>query len=160
MNELLRDIYVSCEDPRARGRKKLSKALKGTFDRRYEQILSRGMMANPLPEPPRNQPKKRGKVKKSKAGNLLERLRDHKDEVLTFMYNFQAPFDNNRAESDLRMAKLKQKISGTFRTWEGANAFCRVRGYISTARKNQVPVIQALTDAFEGRPFIPVPSES
>ncbi len=94
MNELLRDIYASCEDARARGRKKLSKALKGKFDRRYEQILSRGMLANPLPEPPRNQPKKRGKVKKSKARNLLERLRDRKDEVLLFMYDFQAPFDN------------------------------------------------------------------
>ncbi len=160
MNELLRDIYAACEDTRARGRKKLSKALKGKFEERYEQILSRGMMANPLPEPPRNQPKKPGKVKKSKARNLLERLRDHKDEVLRFMYNFQTPFDNNRAESDLRMAKLKQKISGCFRTRDGAHAFCRIRGYISTARKNQVPVIQALTDAFEGRPFISVRSES
>ncbi len=69
-------------------------------------------------------------------------------------------YSNNRAESDLRMAKLKQKISGTFRTREGAHAFCRIRGYVSTVRKNSIPVIQALTDAFEGRPFMPVPVDS
>ncbi len=62
---------------------------------------------------------------------------------------------SNLAERDPRMAKIKQKISGTFRTWEGARAFCRIRGYISTARKNSVPVMRALSDAFRGEPHLP-----
>lgn len=68
-------------------------------------------------------------------------------------------YSNNLAERDLRMAKVKQKISGTFRSWDGAHDFCRIQGYISTARKNSVPVIGALADVFEGKPSMPLPVE-
>ena len=90
----------------------------------------------------------------------MDRLQKYRRESLAFMYDFGIPFDNNQAERDERMIKVRQKISGTFRSREGANTFCRIRGYISTARKNSIPVIDALQDAFNGKPFIPVGIES
>ena len=70
------------------------------------------------------------------------------------MYDFDVSFENNRAERDIRMMKVQQKISGTFRSADGARTFCRIRGYISTARKNSLSVIDAIQAAFEGDPFI------
>ena len=70
------------------------------------------------------------------------------------MYDFEVPFDNSLAERDIRMTKLKQKISGTFRSGDGAKTFCRIRGYISTVRKNSLSVIDAIQAAFEGNPFM------
>lgn len=102
------------------------------------------------------QKKKRGRQKKSKSLNLLMRLKGYQKEALAFMYNFEIPFDNNQAERDIRMIKLRQKISGTFRTNQGALFFCSIRSYISTARKNKVNVFSAIKDAIRGQPFIPI----
>lgn len=158
MGKLLLDIYADCEKAKASGKERLSKALMKRFEERYDRTVAEGFLANPLPKS-RSQPGKRGRIKKTRAGNLLERLRKYKSEVLAFMHDFSVPFDNNLAERDIRMAKVKQKISGTFRSWDGAHAFCRIRGYISTVKKNSVSVIQALIDAFEGKPFVPFSAE-
>jgi len=125
------------------------------LERRYQSILDEGYAANPLKPLRPNAKKKRGRRKKSKARNLLERLDHHRSEVLAFLYDFDVPFDNNLAEQDIRMMKVQQKISGTFRSEEGAKAFCRIRGYISTARKNALGAMDALTRLFEGNPFVP-----
>lgn len=101
-------------------------------------------------------PKKRGPTKKSKSHNLLIRFKDHKDGILKFMHTLSVPFDNNLAERDIRMLKVQQKISGTFRTQEGATYFCRIRAYISTARKNGINVLTAINNAVSGKPFTPV----
>ena len=125
------------------------------FEARYQPILDEGYAQNPLLPLPHSAKKRRGRRKKTKARNLLERLDEHRAEALAFMYDFNVPFDNNQAERDLRMMKVQQKISGMFRTEDGAKAFCRIRSYISTARKNAVGAMDALTRLFSGNPFVP-----
>jgi len=125
-----------------------------SFEEEYDQIIQKGLAENP-PLITFNQPKKRGRKKQSKAKNLLDRLKKYRQETLAFMYDFSVPFDNNQAERDIRMMKVQQKISGTFRSSQGAKSFCRIRGYISTVRKNFLSVIDAIQSAFEGNPFIP-----
>jgi len=124
------------------------------FEERYRQIIESGMQENPVPDGS-GSVLIRGRKKQSKAKNLLDRCQKYEREILSFMYDFSVPFSNNLAERDIRMMKLQQKISGTFRSEEGADWFCRVRGYISTVKKNQLPVLAALVDAFEDNPFIP-----
>jgi transposase len=97
------------------------------------------------------QPGKRGRARASPARNLAEALRDDKDRVIRFVRDFRVPFDNNQAERDLRMAKTKQKISGTFRSLEGARTFATLRGFISTARKQGHGALAAIRAAFDGR---------
>lgn len=101
---------------------------------------------------------KRGPLKQTRAKNLLDRCVEYRKEILSFMYDFRIPFDNNQAERDIRMVRLHEKISGTTRSDEGADWFCRIRGYISTCRKNNQPVLTFLANAFEGHPFTPTPT--
>ncbi len=127
-----------------------------TFETRYDEVVQSGFDANPTPVfPPEGEVKKRGRPKRPPPVNLLIRLRDFKGETLAFMADFRVPFDNNQGERDVRMVKVKQKVSGGFRTLEGAKRFGRIRGYISTARKNAKIVFEAIRDAFDGTPFIP-----
>ncbi len=122
------------------------------FESRYMEIVADGLRENgTLPY----RDGKRGPLIQSKPKNLVDRCRDYMPEILAFMYDFRVPFDNNQAERDIRMAKLQQKISGASRSDRGAQWFCRIRSYISTARKNQQPVLSSLAKAFEGRPTIP-----
>ena len=137
---------------------KLALAEINDFEDKYDHIIERAKLENPPPITSDSQGpiKKRGKKKKTKAQNLLERLHKYRREALAFMYDFEVPFDNNQAERDIRMMKVQQKISGNFRSWEGARIFCRIRGYISTVKKSSISVIDAIQGAFEGKPFIPV----
>lgn len=122
------------------------------FESRYKEIVAQGLGENTTPS---RREGKRGPLTQSKSRNLVERCRDHMPEILAFMHDPQVPFDNNQAERDIRMAKLQQKISGASRSDYGAAWFCRIRSYISTARKNGQPVLSSLAKAFEGRPFMP-----
>ncbi len=105
-------------------------------------------------------PKRRGRRKQSKALNLLNRFRDHSPGILAFLHDFAVPFDNNQAERDLRMMKVRQKISGTFRSLDALENFCRISGYVSTARKNSLTALNALRRIFPGDPFHPTPNSS
>jgi len=91
----------------------------------------------------------------SQIANFVRRLQAYMQETLAFMFNFEIPFENNLAERNLRMVKVQQKISGTFRSDSGGDNFCRIRSYIATALCNDVPVLEALTLAIAGSPFIP-----
>jgi transposase len=120
----------------------------------YDAIVWLGLEENPLPVI-HSPPGKRGRRKKTKARNLVERFDQHKVAVLRFVHDFKVPFDNNLAEQDIRMMKVQQKISGCFRSWEGAQQFCRLRSYISTIRKQGLNVWEALGSLFEGDVLMP-----
>jgi len=158
MSALLLEVKEAVAETRAAGLEQLSAEQLKRFEQRYDALIQQGLAANPPPPPPVTQ--KRGRRKQSPPKNLLDRLQKYKSQTLAFMTDFNVPFDNNLAERDVRMIKVKQKVSGAFRTREGAQIFCDIRSYISTARKQQIPVMNAITDAFLGRPFMPAALEA
>lgn len=118
----------------------------------YDQLLEKGFRAFPVQARP---PDHKGRFAQHTVTNLLIRLRDYREAVLAFLHHTLVPFDNNLAERDLRMMKVKQKISGGFRTWAGAEVFAAVRTYLATARKQGMSMLNATYLAFAGSPFIP-----
>lgn len=120
------------------------------YKKKYREIIKAGELESPLlPEPLPTHPKRRGRIKKSKSRNLLERLRDFESEVLRFMEDPLVPFTNNGGENDLRMTKVQQKISGCFRSMDGAHIFCRIRSYLLTCQKHNITMTEALESLFQ-----------
>jgi transposase len=120
---------------------KLSKEIEDMRRQGYQKILSDADIECPPPDQPENTKRR---PKRSKSRNLLERLRDYENDVLSFMINPIVPFTNNMGERDIRMIKVQQKISGCFRSMDGAVNFCKIRSYLSTCRKNGVNATDAL----------------
>ena len=120
--------------------------------KKYQTILDEGEKELPLAT---KEPNKRGRPKQPRGRNLLHRLRDYQQEVLRFARDFDVPFTNNQAERDIRMAKLKQKISGGFRSLNGAKMFARLSGYLSTLRKQKINIAEAMTSLASGKPILP-----
>ncbi|MBN1606238.1 MAG: IS66 family transposase [Polyangiaceae bacterium] len=152
-------IKEAVDTARAAGRAALPTEELDRFRRRYLQNVDAGYAQNPAAESSGGPPR-RGRRKQSKARNLLDRFHNHPDGILAFMYDFSVPFDNNLSERDLRMMKLRQKISGTFRSFAALVNFCRIRGYVATARKNGLNALEALRRVFTGNPFLPTADTS
>ena len=146
MQGLLIDIAKAVED--AGGRLPADQVEQ--WRQRYRRLLEKAEIECPPPDESQRKGQ-RGRIKRSKARNLLERLRDFEHDVLRFMELEGVPFTNNQGENDLRMTKVQQKISGCFRSMEGAKIFCRVRSYLSTCRKQGMSATEALTLLFQGR---------
>lgn len=152
MIELLLSIKKTVDKAKSKGKTNLDLETLVNYQFAYEKIIRDALELYPTPE---KKSKKRGRKKQSKSKNLLDRLHDFQNETLAFMYDFKVPFDNNLVERDLRMAKLKIKISGCFRSRKGADMFCRIRGYISTMKKQKQNIMEALMNTFMGNPLIP-----
>jgi len=129
----------------------LSPGQSSRFRKQYRRILAQGDIESPPPDERQREPGKRGRLKRTKSRALLERLRQYEGDVLRFMMVPDVPFTNNLGENDIRMTKVQQKISGCFRSMEGAETFCLVRGYLSTCRKHQVSASAALTALYDGK---------
>jgi transposase len=153
--DLLSKIKEKVEAAKQKAETAMSRRQANAFSKAYDQLLKNGLRANPPPKTNSRKAGQRGRLKQSPARNLLLRLQEHKEAVLAFMYDFNVSFDNNQAERDLRMMKVKQKVSGGFRSISGAQNFCKIRAYLSTARKNGVKALVALRLALLDTPFLP-----
>jgi transposase len=156
MARLLSVINRCVERAKKRQHTELNVKLQSLFSRRYDTLLESGFQLDAClqdTELVSTEPKKRGRTKQSKAKNLLDRLKTYKTETLRFMTDLSVPFDNNLAERDIRMVKLKQKISGTFRSQQGARMFFRIRSYLSSAKKQGHNMLTALSLCFQGCPL-------
>jgi transposase len=152
LKETLLEMKTAVEQARLRGDERLGEVERSAFLTRYEALLAAGLAANP---PPQRRSGQRGRLKQSPALNLLERLSFGQREVLAFLDDCTIPFDNNQAEQDLRMLKVQQKIAGSFRADSGSEAFARIRGYLSSMRKQGVALLAALQTVFTGQPLYP-----
>jgi transposase len=156
LSELLLKIKDEVEAARANADDKLSEQTKSDFLRRYDRLVRKAEEINPPAskrKAGRDSPKKK-RVQQPTPRSLINRLQRRRDEVLRFMTDLSVPFDNNGSERDLRMIKLQQKIAGCFRTSDGARNFCRVRSYLSTARKQGYSLLCSLERVLNGKPLV------
>jgi transposase len=151
LKALLREMKTATDQARSLGQLHLAPAVRADFLQRYQALLDAGLAANPPPPGQERRPGQRGRLAQSPPRNLLERLLLQREEVLAFLDDLAIPFDNNQAERDLRMVKVQQKVSGTFCSDAGAEAFCCIRSVCSTWRKQGRSVLDALETAFAGR---------
>jgi transposase len=151
MNELLKEAKKYTDDCKDQIQELDFKKVT-ELEEKFDIIVMKGVEENPTSLNPQRKGK-RGLNPKTKAMNLLGRFIEHKEEILRFLKDLRVPFENNQAERDIRMMKLQQKISGTFRTTKGAEIFCRIRAYISTIRKHKLPVLEGILAALKGTPL-------
>jgi transposase len=151
MSALLRSLKRAKEAALSAGKSALDPKLLVRYQALYRRIVERGLAQNPAPR----RTGQRGRPINGVCRSLLLRLQEREDAVLRFALDFAVPFDNNQAERDLRMVKVQQKVSGCFRSTEGADHFCRIRGYISTLRKQGAGILSALRSVFMGNPVYP-----
>ncbi len=153
MARVLLDAKHAQEQARDAGAPAVGTAEREGLRARYDRVVADAIAANPTPI------RWSGRTTlERRSFNLAVALRDHKDEALRYLDDVSLPWDNNLAERDLRMVKLQQKVSGGWRTPEGARDFCAVRSYIATAAKHGVPALAVLTQMFRGTPWtIPDP---
>jgi len=152
LKALLLDMKDATEQAREEGKRSLNPLEVMDWEARFLQLLAEGKQAHPRAPTPAG---KRGRGTQSVARNLLDRLDKYQSAVLAFLEDLRVPFDNNQAERDLRMIKVQQKVSGCFRSWAGAQAFARIRGYLSTLRKQGLPLLAALQATLLGQPVLP-----
>lgn len=152
MSDLLKESWKLALDSRQSLTLLTSEVIQQLRDQ-YDAILEAGALEW-AQDPVRVKTGTQGRKIKSKAGNLGGRLSLHKEAILSFLWRPHIPFDNNQAERDLRMVKVKQKVSGAFRTEDGARIFARLRSVISTMIKQALPVLSSLSDTFRGKPTI------
>ena len=143
MKELLMQMYLASDY----GKGVIGEI--GTYQDRYQTILELGEVE----EPPAEKVNPKGKLKRSKGRNLLERLKKHKEAVFRFATLAEVPFTNNQAERDIRQVKVKQRVSSGFRAESGSESFCRIHSLISTLRKQGRKVFEELQAIIEGKPF-------
>jgi transposase len=149
MKDLLHSVWQKVQACQAQGAPPLKEDVQA-IELEYADIIKEGLeYHNGLTPLPRG---KRGKQKQRDGKNLLDRLHEMRECVLRFLYDLEVPFTNNQGEQDIRMMKLKQKISGCFRSFAGGQYFCRIRSYLSTARKQGWAILDALKTAFKGQP--------
>jgi transposase len=155
MSELLVELNTAVNRAKDAGKTGLPAVKLAGYRRRYRAVITQAWQAHPPPPPTGKQ----GRPKLGVAGSLVRRLDIYQDDVLRFATNFTVPFDNNQAERDIRMIKLQQKISGSWRTEPGADAFLTVRSYLSTARKHGRNALDVLHDLFEDNAWIPATAQ-
>jgi transposase len=149
MKQLLINIKVQVETAQECNERSLPEEVKRINYERFDNLIAQGLVL----ERTKLEKGKRGKQKKHVAVNLLERMKENRTAVLSFMENFAIPFSNNLAERDIRMMKTKQKISGCFRSEHGAKKFDRIRGFISTLKKQGKNVLDYLSKIFDAQPL-------
>lgn len=145
----LLEMKTFADEARQNDRDEIGSEDRKRLQSRYDKWIKAGLHAHPELTKSAG---KRGRVGQSKETNLLRRLRDKREEVLRFMNDLRVPFDNNQAERDLRMIKVQQKVSGCFRSEEGARRFCVISSYISTIRKQGINLMNAIKAAFIAEP--------
>lgn len=146
LSRLLAEINDMTRYARTTGAHAISPRLLAAYRNRYDTLLAYAHALHPPPA---------GRGARTPIMRLLARLREHADDVLRFAYDLRVPFDNNLVERDIRMVKLRQKISGSLRTWAGAHTFCAIRSYLATTRKHGINALDALTQLHNGHTWLP-----
>ena len=154
MTAVLLGMHAAAREWREQGASALPALERDEWVAQYFEVLAQGFAAQPAPSP-EDVPKRGGRHKQTPTKTLLDDLLRRADQVLVFLDDLSLPFTNNQAERDLRMIKVQQKISGTFRSEAGLTAFCRIRSYLSTAAKHGLSFFDALIMLAEGEPWTP-----